>query len=846
MAGLRYLGPIILVLSTIALAAKPLGHEICVAACYNALSGIEFTDQPGGNGTSCLNDLRVSSIYLCARDRCEDQDLEPGISWWQKQCKHSSKVINVVNYHSTVDNVSLESIGSLTTVEYKDDGVFDQATVPSDGAWDLIYGTLHAYSFQRHLHNTYTWIPYAFWALVFVIVTGHRILQAMNARLHQSDSMLKKDTETKVISHQPLAAWSSAYRSHILLAPAFGRRLYRGFGWLTGGTRLQALTILCYLIMHIAIVSVRHPTMERNIYYKSREIQRLRYVSDRIGVLMAGSMPFIWLFGTRNNFFLWATGLSFSTLQIFHRWVSLIFAVEAIIHGSCFTAYYLQQTGKEGYRHELADPLFVCGILAVTTVCVMILLTCRPILRSLYELFKVTHVLLAVVLLVAFHRHVVGQFRGMYLVFLWICVGLWSFDYASRILRVIVVNRPRRTEKGISTLASITYNPAADIVRLTLRGAQIPSIRPGTYYFLSLPGSSWRIWEQHPFSAIPLLDTPTSGPFDTASVSPSPPLSPEQAKEATAFASVQPLKSSESVAASNPTSVAGVTFLIRPKQGMTARLRNRLVASIPHSTTMHVMLEGPYGSHSPSRFNPSHFSSILLIAGGSGITATLPYLRSIMEVSQRDSGNGNGASVTKRVNLVWIAREQEFIRDVLRHELQWLLAVMNNQQATNPVRLELHLFATQQPSAKPQKTLSTSQSPSTSEQSSKISLSSPAIHSPAEKRDLSAIDKEIRVEEETEKDAKSDTSWPHRNSTDGAGLDITFARPDVSRLVSTFCTPASSSPGASQSPAPSGTNDRIAVFACGPIQLAEEARHATRHQVAAGARVEYFEEVYGW
>jgi hypothetical protein len=62
------------------------------------------------------------------------------------------------------------------------------------------------------------------------------------------------------------------------------------------------------------------------------------------------------------------------------------------------------ESGEKGYKDELSDPLFVCGILAATTVWVMILLTWRPILRSLYEFFKVTHVLLSIVLLIAYHR----------------------------------------------------------------------------------------------------------------------------------------------------------------------------------------------------------------------------------------------------------------------------------------------------------------------------------------------------------------------------------------------------------------------------------------------------------
>ncbi|KIW71963.1 hypothetical protein PV04_00189 [Phialophora macrospora] len=852
MSTLRYLGPLLLVLASFASAAKPLGHQICVAACYNALNDIEFTDQPGGNGTSCLNDLRISSIYLCARARCEDDDIVPGVSWWQKQCKHSSEAVNVANYHSTTDNVSLESIRSLPTVEYKDKGVFDETAVPSNDAWSVIYGTLSAYSLQRHLHNTYRWIPYAFWALVFVIITGHRIFEAMTSRLHLRDAALEKGADTKAISHRSSATWRSVFHSHILLAPAFGRRLSRGFGWLTGGTRLPALTVLCYIIIHIAIMSVRYPTMERNIYYASRELQRLRYVSDRVGVLMSANLPFIWLFGTRNNFFLWATGLSFSTMQIFHRWVALVFAIEGIIHGSCFTAWYLLKSGAKGYQEELRDPLFVVGIVAVTAVWVMILLTWRPIRRSLYEFFKATHVLLSIVLLVAYHRHVVGLFQGNYLVFLWVCVGLWSFDYTSRILRVIIVNRPRRTEKGMSTLAHVTYNPMADMIRLTIPEARTPPVSPGTYYFISLPGSSWRIWEQHPFSAISIPEVSTSASASAVSVGPSPSLSPEQAKEATATSTTRPWRSPEPSAAYNSSGGSGITFLIRPKKGMTARLRNRLVASSVFSTTVHVLLEGPYGSH-PLLFNPSTFSSIILIAGGSGITATLAYLHSIMEDSQRASAGpqATGAVATKRVNLVWIAREEELVRDVLRHELQAVLRAMNGPRATDRLRIELHLFATEKSPTKTQNLSSASPSPSpspsASEKSSTLSLSSPVPHTLPKSTGLPVdIEKEIDVDTETGKYATSDTSRPQYNSTAEDGVPITFARPDVTRLISAFCTAGSSTLGVSESAAQAGAKGRIAVLACGPMKLAEEARHATRQQAGAGVRIKYFEEVYGW
>lgn len=365
MALFKYVGLlVVLVLPKSTFAAKPLGREICVAACYDALQHLEFIDQPGGNGTSCLNDLRVSSTFDCVRSRCDSQDIAPGISWWQKQCKHSSSAVSVARYHSAADNLSVEFLSSLHTFEYGDKSVLNEIVLPSNETWNLVYGTvvgltlllyytgayLHlclrqsAYSLQRHLDHTFRWIQYAFWALVLVVVTGYRLVELIYTALCLSDSAFEEDGNTKWKARpRAFTTCSSIWRNQIVLAPTLGRRIQRTLGWLTGGTRLQAITILCYIIIHIAIVSVRYPTMEENIYYKSREAQRLRYVSDRLGVLMSSSLPFIWLFGTRNNFFLWATGLSFSTMQIFHRWVAIVFSIEAIIHGSCFTAYYFER-----------------------------------------------------------------------------------------------------------------------------------------------------------------------------------------------------------------------------------------------------------------------------------------------------------------------------------------------------------------------------------------------------------------------------------------------------------------------------------------------------------------------
>lgn len=60
--------------------------------------------------------------------------------------------------------------------------------------------------------------------------------------------------------------------------------------------------------------------------------QVLRYVADRTGIVSFANLPLLWVFSGRNNIFLWLTGWSFSTFNIFHRHVAWIATLQAVVH----------------------------------------------------------------------------------------------------------------------------------------------------------------------------------------------------------------------------------------------------------------------------------------------------------------------------------------------------------------------------------------------------------------------------------------------------------------------------------------------------------------------------------
>jgi ferric-chelate reductase len=54
------------------------------------------------------------------------------------------------------------------------------------------------------------------------------------------------------------------------------------------------------------------------------------------------NFPLIWLFGGRNNIFLWATGWSFASFNIFHRHVARVATLQAVVHSVLYIVMYIQ------------------------------------------------------------------------------------------------------------------------------------------------------------------------------------------------------------------------------------------------------------------------------------------------------------------------------------------------------------------------------------------------------------------------------------------------------------------------------------------------------------------------
>lgn len=179
-------------------------------------------------------------------------------------------------------------------------------------------------------------------------------------------------------------------------------------------------------------------------------------------------------------------------------------------------------------------------------------------------------------------------------VYIWVAIGFWAFDRVYRVIRLVFIN-----SGNSAAIKAVIECVSNDAVRITLPNRYI-NWSAGQHVFLTLPGVSALPLESHPFT-IASIREPT----------------PEGHKN-------QPL-----------------VFIIRAMNGFTRHLYDYAVSNPGKPAA--VLVDGPYGR--PPSVNT--FSSVVLLAGGSGVSFTLPLLLDIISSVQRKE------STVRRVLFVW-------------------------------------------------------------------------------------------------------------------------------------------------------------------------------------------------
>ncbi|PLB35592.1 ferric reductase family protein [Aspergillus candidus] len=633
--------------------------EHCLQAVDTAYGYITFAGSPPKDvwHLRCQNPLRVTSIYAASGVYCNPSENAAGQAWLASSCQEFAG-LELIPREQLATNLTDDAIRHMRVVAYGDILRREPVDFPvmlSSSYFDRAFQTIDTWETQVWYNHAFGLAMYAFWGWVLALGILHRSLQYTKQSCRVWEDRASSSSAGLYTRFHKVYNW---VRTHLLTPsplPSRGRRLF----WWTFPARIQALVVLLCWVLNIVLCAIMYKAFPGNLYWADISSQLLRYIADRTGIISFANIPLIWLFAGRNNIFLWATGWSFATFNLFHRHVAWIATIQAVVHTLLYLVIFIQNgnTWKKLQKPYLLWGTF--GMVAMLLLWPTAVDFCR---RRTYEAFLILHILLSTVALVGCFYHTVIFEGNQYWAYLWPAVGIWVVDRSLRLVRVIHCNFhvyfQSRKKLRVSASTAV-YDEAADVIRLEIvPGSPLLRPHPGQYYYLYQP-LRLKGWESHPFtlgawSYTAELPTAMAQDDPIRGVSRVPLLSDAVSRQ---YQEVVHCDDQQKVT---------LIFWIRPFDGWTRHLRQQCLRRPNRTTAPDILLEGPYGHEFPLW----NHESVLFIAGGTGIAAMVPYIQDHMARSSTDAS----ATCVQDLHLVWTAREASFIRNLVARELRPALA----------------------------------------------------------------------------------------------------------------------------------------------------------------------------
>ncbi|EKM59392.1 uncharacterized protein PHACADRAFT_169942 [Phanerochaete carnosa HHB-10118-sp] len=323
------------------------------------------------------------------------------------------------------------------------------------------------------------------------------------------------------------------------------------------------------------------------------------FYEDRAAHLASCQLPLVVALAGKNNIISWLTGVSHEKLNILHRAAARTCLMLLWLHAIARASNGLPE------QFDFTHGWMRWGATGLTAFTLAAILSLRPIRNAFFEFFLISHIVLIGIFLIAGFLHTRHPGFGDYV---WPALVVWAFDRVFRAARLAWNNRfgiSKSERHRTATVELIT----PDTVRLTLR--RCFKWQPGQHAYVILPTVSALPTEAHPFTIASIPDS-----LDTKG----------ESKD------------------------RDVVFLIRAREGFTGRLRD--LAANSGVCTVPAIVDGPYGCPP----DLTQFTTSILIAGGSGVSYTLPLLLNLVRQTRL------GKSAVQRVVFVWSVREADHVR----------------------------------------------------------------------------------------------------------------------------------------------------------------------------------------
>jgi NAD(P)H-flavin reductase len=326
----------------------------------------------------------------------------------------------------------------------------------------------------------------------------------------------------------------------------------------------------------------------------------------RAGMLAVALMPWIVALSMKANLITMLTGIGHERLNVLHRWGGYLCLFLSLIHTIPFYITPVwDQGGLAVFKSFFTGQYYIYGTGVAALVPLLFLcLHSLPFLRAwMYELFVALHVPVSIVFVGMMFWHCHKYLTSWN--YLFATVAIWLLSYCVRLFFLNWAN-PRRFSWLIGEESAVTVLPE-NAVKVTIPTQM--KWRPGQYVYLRMPGIS--VFENHPFTIASLCSDDFPSEYG------------EQYRD--------------------------MTLVFRPFGGFTRKVLNAAIDDGPMKT-YRAFIDGPYGG---MQRDLASFDTVILFAGGSGITAIVSQLLDLIK-KMRD-----GKAVTKQVHVVWALKRPE-------------------------------------------------------------------------------------------------------------------------------------------------------------------------------------------
>lgn len=406
-------------------------------------------------------------------------------------------------------------------------------------------------------------------------------------------------------------------------------------------TRAFSIIIMLFLILNYCLIFTNYPYQPHNFMFTTPRQQWSKSLAIRASFMTMWKLPLIFFFAGNNNFLqIIGHPWSLDTFNTFHRWIARITVVDIIIHG---VAISIVKADQGLYSYIWNVPYWRWGIVGIIIATFLVLHSIRWFTCRYYELFKVVHLISAIVFIVSAWYHV--QILPYGTKHIYSIVAIWVFDHIVRISRILLVCKAHATIEHV--------NPSMSVISICAPNFYLQATKNSSR-FLFLHVEPWyKFLQSHPFTIV----------HDWQNI---------KADNQSSSCSKQTDGSAE---LSYPCSISKSDRKIHTKRIFDERLVVAIqhrkgitdsIARLPEGK-VRVALDGPYGNHFPL----SKFQKIVFIAGGIGITAHLGHIQVLLSKQ---------VELSSKIKLHWAVKSIE--------DIEWLMDAISYLSS----RIEVTLY----------------------------------------------------------------------------------------------------------------------------------------------------------